>query len=698
MFTANIMKSFTNGVIIEVPLRVTKCTLSNGVLSHNSNSTVSYLKSSYNKYSQITQVSASDPAEEIYRFRFKYSSSNNTLQFVNDSNNVINPVYSKAKYSKDQIIHDYLAIGNDIFVFRHTKLSSAFKSRSGYIVSKQDTTVSRIKMDFREPNPEICLQKNKPSSDDQRVIVKIGDIHDYRTFAANEYPQNEVNGLYSEQNIFVGAEFRHLGNSVSDYMYPRYSNDLVKSLTEAKLVEPTYSNMILPRKWIPQAANYIEDLTAYSGTLETRDDNLYEGKLFLYKISGNSSNTLSVRFKLAPRYAVGGSTRINNEYTNYYSFYDRDSGTAIKEDYYRQGTTLLAQYKNGKIWVLRNPGIIYIKNNGTEKAKEPEFYDINFVNTNNIDLKVNFNSSIKVVEVKADISAALEQRLATMESKISTLESKVSTLESKVSTLESDVSTLQSDVSTLYGYYSDLDSRVSTLESNSGGGNSNTIYMNDIYEMLVSSPSEGDVLTYKDGYWRNVTPSNNGGGGGGSISNLSDIGDVSSATPSNGDVLKWNGSSWAPGTDLTTSGGNGGDNGALSLSLNGSTLQLKENNTVLSSQDLTPAIVFNIDINGTSLDFYQGSNQNELITTVDLNDVSGLGGGGASRIQDLSNVEYTGSPSTVDSLVWNGSKWTNTQLLNSTLQGINALGQIPPYNNQILIYTSGAWTYSTLPT
>jgi hypothetical protein len=47
MFTSNIMKSLMNGVIIEVPLRVIKCTLNNGVLSYNS--TVSYLKPDYSK-------------------------------------------------------------------------------------------------------------------------------------------------------------------------------------------------------------------------------------------------------------------------------------------------------------------------------------------------------------------------------------------------------------------------------------------------------------------------------------------------------------------------------------------------------------------------------------------------------------------------------------------------------------------------
>jgi hypothetical protein len=104
--------------------------------------------------------------------------------------------------------------------------------------------------------------------------------------------------------------------------------------------------------------------------------------------------------------------------------------------------------------------------------------------------------------------------------------------------------------------------------------------MNDISEMWVSNPSEGDVLTYKDGYWRNVTPSNSGGGGGGdnsslsldisrsqsgatlslkegtttitsanlSLLHLSDLYDVSSSTPNTSDTLRWAGTYWVPST------------------------------------------------------------------------------------------------------------------------------------------------------
>jgi hypothetical protein len=62
-----------------------------------------------------------------------------------------------------------------------------------------------------------------------------------------------------------------------------------------------HDEIILPKKWVPRAANYIEDLTSNSADLETKDISIYDGKLFLYKISRiYNGNNIYARFKLSP--------------------------------------------------------------------------------------------------------------------------------------------------------------------------------------------------------------------------------------------------------------------------------------------------------------------------------------------------------------------------------------------------------------
>lgn len=104
---------------------------------------------------------------------------------------------------------------------------------------------------------------------------------------------------------------------------------------------------------------------------------------------------------------------------------------------------------------------------------------------------------------------------------------------------------------------------------------------------------------------------------------MNGLSDVNTSGAITGSVLKYNGSSWVAGTDNTSSNSNG--------------------------------LVFNVDLNGTTLDFYEGSTQNSLITSVDLNSLAS-GGSSVSSLSDLSNVS-SASPSTGQVLKWNGSLW-----------------------------------------
>jgi len=70
--------------------------------------------------------------------------------------------------------------------------------------------------------------------------------------------------------------------------------------------------------------------------------------------------------------------------------------------------------------------------------------------------------------------------------------------------------------------------------------------------------SAGGVLT-DNYYYANGTPFVGGGGGG--ASTLNDLSDVTISSPSNGQVLKYNGSAWVNGTDATGEGGGGATSG-----------------------------------------------------------------------------------------------------------------------------------------
>ena len=253
-------------------------------------------------------------------------------------------------------------------------------------------------------------------------------------------------------------------SDIEYYHFPRYSEKLTRGIN---LNIFNHDEIILPKKWVPQAANYIEDLTAYSDTLQTRDDNLYEGKLFLYKISGQSSSQIQVRFKLSPQYDKNDQI-INQEFTNFFGFYDR--GNIVKENDYKLGTILLAQYKNGQINVLRQPGLITIQKDNYDIETEPNFDTLNFKNTDNI--KFDLSKNNKTIVIKSDINTKLENRIKKLEDDVSQLRSDLDNLSDVVSGLSSSLSSLWNTVNNLdippdYGSdISDLESRVSTLEGN----------------------------------------------------------------------------------------------------------------------------------------------------------------------------------------------------------------------------------------
>lgn len=471
-----------NNSLVEVPIRSIKCNLASvteqGKLEYYLSpvENVSYIEIEEKKLVETTKI---DSAENILRLIFKFE--NNKLYLLDEDYNIINPEVGKYSYTKPFSPKKYYIKlttkeGTYYYAFKEPDLYKIFLGNSLYVISEPNEN-PRLNFDFKDPR--ICLQQNDRRSTrlteyDQIIHTKIGNIDKYKTYKDDQNKQ----GLFSDLNVFVGGEYRQplptykrVGNTIeevpSDIEYkhfPRYSQKLTKGMTIPIF---NHDEIILPKKWVPQAANYIEDLTAFPETLETRDDNLYEGKLFLYKISGTSSNQIQIRFKLSPQYNKFDE-RINNEYTGYFGFYDR--GIAVKENDYKQNTILLAQYKNGVVNVLRNPGLITIQKGDYDIETEPNFDTLNFKDTDNI--KFDLSKNNKTIVIKSDINTKLENRIKKLENDVSQLRSDLDNLSDVVSGLSSSLSSLWSTVNNLdippdYGSdISDLKSRVSTLEGN----------------------------------------------------------------------------------------------------------------------------------------------------------------------------------------------------------------------------------------
>ena len=466
-------RSIPNESLVEIPMRVIKCNTStkNGIEYFVPIQTSSYIK--LNKNNQ--EKTAIDPLEEMYVFRFKHQ--NNKLYFLNNKNELVNYQFEMHPFlDYDGEKHECIVIDGIYYVFKELTINRAFAQRSLYVISEPNED-PRLKYDFVDPG--ICLQQNDRRSTrlteyDQIIHTKVGNIDKYKNYKDDQNKQ----GLFSDLSVFVGGEYRQplptykrVGNTIeevpSDIEYkhfPRYSQKLNRGMTIPIF---NHDEIILPKKWVPQAANYIEDLTAFSGTLETRDDNLYEGKLFLYKISGTSSNQIQIRFKLSPQYNKFDE-RINDEYTEYFKFYD--GSREVKENDYKQNTILLAQYKNGSINVLRNPGLITIQEDDSDISTEPNFDTLNFKDTDNI--KFDLSKNNKTIVIKSDINTKLENRIKTLENKVEQLRTDLDNLSDTVSNLSSSLSSLWSTVNNLnippdYGSdISDLKSRVTTLEGN----------------------------------------------------------------------------------------------------------------------------------------------------------------------------------------------------------------------------------------
>jgi hypothetical protein len=83
-----------------------------------------------------------------------------------------------------------------------------------------------------------------------------------------------------------------------------------------------------------------------------------------------------------------------------------------------------------------------------------------------------------------------------------------------------------------------------TIAATGGGGGASAL--DDLTDVTISSPSDGQVLKFSGGAWVNGTDSTGGGGGG--ASQLDDLSDVAIASAATGDFLRHNGTAFVDAT------------------------------------------------------------------------------------------------------------------------------------------------------
>lgn len=172
-----------------------------------------------------------------------------------------------------KILNKKIAIININGIKSDSIQSFDYSQYSGYDISKENNLEYKLTID------NIKLRK-KLDYDNNNVKVQIN------------------NGLYSNSNTFVGAEFIDSENELELKNLPHYQQSLLENTSELLKDD----KVILPTKLARKEANYIEDLTSKT----TLDNNIYtltpkdfyDGKLFIFKTLGKTSNDLKIRFNL----------------------------------------------------------------------------------------------------------------------------------------------------------------------------------------------------------------------------------------------------------------------------------------------------------------------------------------------------------------------------------------------------------------
>lgn len=481
-FSTVYSSSCTNPAILEIQVRVIKCeiktdsTTGKKYIGFSSSSTG--MDHGELKNGNIEVIN--EPYSQIKRFRFfcysdvtdnNVTIENGWLKFVDEWNNVLDdpehyphlyvrvetyPFGSPDGEKREMIEIHYMENENSsysssvCYMFSEKTLVEAFNNRTALVIQEGGSD-PKFKLDLEESEITITSELGNLNGRNvqpyfERIHYKLGNINH---LLEGYNPQNSPVqiGTYSEYGVFSGAEFREpLPLKLEDLMEqgvynetpviptynncPKYSTTLQKALVKSQantnniIYDSTNSileheNLIVPKKWIPQVANYIEDLTnSYTFdpnngyTIVTSDKYLYDGKLFLFKIDTNNNSTITNgmtgRFQLVSIETNQQGQPVDRYSSWLYFYYE---GTTVPfESEFCNGATLLVQLKLSG----NHPGLYILFEAYPPGIKN--FYNKVFGSSNSIDSDIQelydvlYNNGNLIGRV-----LSLEQRVTTLE-------------------------------------------------------------------------------------------------------------------------------------------------------------------------------------------------------------------------------------------------------------------------------------------
>jgi hypothetical protein len=173
-----------------------------------------------------------------------------------------------------------------------------------------------------------------------------------------------------------------------------------------------------------------------------------------------------------------------------------------------------------------------------------------------------------------------------------------------------------------------------------GGGGGGASDLDDLTDVVIVSPSTGQVLKYNGTSWVNDTDVS--GGGGGVLNDLTDVVISSAAT---GDILRWNGTAWVdyPDSNYATSGHNhsGTYEPAGTVATHTSDTSAAHAASAISYAGSTNLSATDVEGALDELDYLKASTSH------------------SHNLNSLDDVVITGVPSTGQVIKYDGNNWIN---------------------------------------
>lgn len=273
----------SNNDILVLTLNVVKITGTPDSATEGTESIIG-LVSPFDEETQVFQ-------NEFYK-TFTLKVSGNDLVF--DPSFTINEGYvfnSRSEYLKDNVPDfyliseglkvDYAQVDGEYILFPNG-FSGNIKNKNLFLKSTAASKLETFKIDYN--NSEIALEENQGSSTNNKHTV-IGNVHSYNT-----YSDKGNQGIYSDNAIFVGGEFKKGEDDYKDF--PRYSVDLNNTLcTNHSTVSDgnNFDNVIPTIKWVKRSTALVEPLFSINnqnmGAPSNSDECItWDGEKWIYKV------------------------------------------------------------------------------------------------------------------------------------------------------------------------------------------------------------------------------------------------------------------------------------------------------------------------------------------------------------------------------------------------------------------------------